>query len=79
MNFQLAFFQVIFFNFLKNIIRTKGNDMRSKIKIIGSGLAALALLQSVLAQEQLPTFKAPLKKTESVREYTGAMSSIRSS
>ena len=47
--------------------------MRSKIKIIGSGLAALALLQSGLAQEQLPTFKAPLKKTESAREYTGAM------
>ena len=47
--------------------------MMSKTKFVGPGLIALMLLQTVFAQELLPTFKAPLKKSESAREYTGAM------
>ena len=43
----------------------------TKTMIFGLGLAAL--LQAGFALEQLPSFKAPLKKTESAQEYTGAM------
>ena len=46
--------------------------MTFKKMITGFGVAAL-MLQSGLALEQLPTFKAPLKKTESAQEYTGAL------
>ena len=41
-----------------------------RTKLICSGLAAL-LLQTAFAQENLPSFKAPLTKTETGREYTG--------
>ena len=47
--------------------------MRFKTMTASFGLAALMLMQSGLALEQLPSFKAPLKKTESAQEYTGAL------
>ena len=43
-----------------------------RMKLICSGLAVL-LLQTAFAQENLPSFKAPLTKTETGREYTGAV------